>query len=171
MGVDAAGTYGNVFAAREPIMYRRILVPVDGSAPSTLGLAEAIKLATDSGASLRLVCVVNEVIMTDPEYVPTLPLELMIELLREAGNKILAQAAASARKQGIEAQTALLETVGGRVADLIVADAKQWRADLIVMGTHGRRGLHRLALGSDAEMVLRSSPVPVLFVRAKAEAA
>jgi len=152
-------------------MYRRILVPVDGSVPSNRGLDEAIKLAKSSGAGLRLVHVVNEFIMTDAAYVPSRSFELMIEPLREAGNMVLADAAAKVRKHGIEAQIALLETVGGRAADLIVDDAKQWPADLIVMGTHGRRGLRRLALGSDAEMVLRTSPVPVLLVRAEPEEA
>jgi nucleotide-binding universal stress UspA family protein len=50
-------------------------------------------------------------------------------------------------------------------ADLIVAQAREWPADLIVMGTHGRRGLLRVALGSDAEQVLRAATVPVLLVR------
>jgi nucleotide-binding universal stress UspA family protein len=64
----------------------------------------------------------------------------------------------------------MLEYVGGRAADLILEDAKKWSADLIVMGTHGRRGVRRLVLGSDAEQILRLSPVPVLMVRATPEA-
>jgi len=58
----------------------------------------------------------------------------------------------------------LLESIGGPAADLILAQAKEWPADLIVMGTHGRRGLRRLAMGSDAEGVIRGAPVPVLLV-------
>ena len=58
----------------------------------------------------------------------------------------------------------LVESVGRRVSDCIVAAARQWSADLIVMGTHGRRGMSRLAMGSDAELVVRSTPVPVLMV-------
>lgn len=57
----------------------------------------------------------------------------------------------------------------GATLSLLAAAAKQWSADLIVMGTHGRRGLRRLALGSDAELVLRSSPIPVLMVRSAPE--
>jgi nucleotide-binding universal stress UspA family protein len=53
----------------------------------------------------------------------------------------------------------------GRVSDVIVKEAAQWPADLIVLGTHGRRGAGRLLLGSDAEQVLRVAPVPVLLVR------
>jgi nucleotide-binding universal stress UspA family protein len=58
------------------------------------------------------------------------------------------------------------EIVGGPAADVIVREAKKQRADLIVLGTHGRRGMRRLVLGSDAEQVVRMSPVPVLLVRA-----
>jgi nucleotide-binding universal stress UspA family protein len=53
----------------------------------------------------------------------------------------------------------------GRVADVVVEEAAKSGCDLIVMGTHGRRGFSRLALGSDADLVVRSSPVPVLLVR------
>jgi nucleotide-binding universal stress UspA family protein len=153
------------------MMYSKILVPVDGSAPSMLGLQEAIRLAKGCGASLRLVRVVNEFILADAAYVPSVYYERLIEPLREMGRKILEDANATVRQQRLESQTELLETVGGRVADLIVEQAKQWPADLIVMGTHGRRGLSRLALGSDAEMVLRTSPVPVLLVRGTLDAA
>ena len=52
-----------------------------------------------------------------------------------------------------------------RSSDLVIAKAKEWGAQLIVLGTHGRRGVGRMLLGSDAEQVLRQSPVPVLLVR------
>jgi nucleotide-binding universal stress UspA family protein len=55
------------------------------------------------------------------------------------------------------------------VKGLTEAAARQWRADLIVMGTHGRRGMSRLAMGSDAELVVRSTPVPVLLVRERTD--
>jgi nucleotide-binding universal stress UspA family protein len=88
----------------------------------------------------------------------------LIDSLREGGKKIIQQAEAYARQQGVQVDSVLLEAIGGPAADLIVAHAKEWAADLIVMGTHGRRGLRRLALGSDAEGVVRESPVPVLLV-------
>jgi nucleotide-binding universal stress UspA family protein len=58
---------------------------------------------------------------------------------------------------------------GRRASDVILEAAIKWRADLIVMGTHGRRGLDRLLIGSDAERVLRSTPVPLLLVRERAD--
>ena len=69
-----------------------------------------------------------------------------------------------ARQQGVQAETVLVEFPPGRVADSIVEQAVQHGCDLIVMGSHGRRGLRRMMLGSDAELVLRTSRVPVLVV-------
>jgi nucleotide-binding universal stress UspA family protein len=89
----------------------------------------------------------------------------VVDSLRERGKTILADSAALVRKQGLEPETVLLESIGGPAADLIVAQAKDYQAELIVMGTHGRRGFRRLALGSDAEQVVRLATVPVLLVR------
>ena len=61
--------------------------------------------------------------------------------------------------------SAVLEGRGRLVSEAIIDDAKRWGADLIVMGTHGRRGFNRLLMGSDAERVLLDAPVPVLLVR------
>lgn len=150
-------------------MYKKILVPVDGSAASNRGLAEALKLAKSLGASLEVVHAVNEFIM-DSGYAPIANYEQFLETLREVGRKVLKEAEATARASGVEVQSSLVESIGGRAADLILEQAKQRSADLIVMGTHGRRGIRRLVLGSDAEQVLRSSPIPVLMVRSAPEA-
>lgn len=145
-------------------MYRKILVPVDGSTASLKGLDEAIKLAKSSGAALKLVHVVNEFIM-DAGYVPSIHYEQLILSLRDLGKKVLQAAERVAREQNVAVECELVETIGGPAADSIVEAARNWPADLILMGTHGRRGLRRLAMGSDAELVLRKSPVPVLMVR------
>lgn len=149
-------------------MYRRILVPVDGSSCSLKGLAEALKLAAESTARLKLVHVVNELI-SEPALAPTEYHQDLIDSMRETGQETLARAQAIARQQGADADVSLVETMGGRAADCIVDAAKQWQADLIVMGTHGRRGMSRLAMGSDAELVVRSTPVPVLLVRERTD--
>ena len=145
-------------------MYHRILVPVDGSSTSLEGLGEALKLAKSCQAQVRIVHVVDELII-DYGYSPALYTQEMIEALRESGKQVLDAAANTAIREGVETSRQLIETLGGRAADSIVAAATQWPADLIVMGTHGRRGLKRLTMGSDAELVLRASPVPVLMVR------
>ncbi len=145
-------------------MYKRILVPVDGSSTSQLGLSEAIRLAKQIKASVRIVHVVDEFV-ADSTLGPAVYYDKWVEALREGGRKTLADAQAFAKRQDFEPEAVLVETIGRRAADVIVEQVKQWPADLIVMGTHGRRGMRRLVMGSDAELVVRSAPVPVLLVR------
>ncbi len=151
-------------------MYAKILVPVDGSDASNLGLSEAIKVAKNQGSQLRLVHIVNELVI-DYTYSAGLYSSELIDALREGGKNILDQAVGIVRQHGISCERRLIESIGGRAADLIVAQSQEWPADLIVMGTHGRRGLRRLSLGSDSEQVVRESTVPVLLVRAPSEKA
>lgn len=149
-------------------MYNRILVPVDGSAASNHGLLEAIKLVKSMSAKLRLVHVVDVFIM---DGIPNRRLyyQAVVNDLRAVGRKVLEDSESLVRQQAVEPSSALLEAFGQRVADLVISEAKGWGADLIVMGTHGRRGIGRLVMGSDAEGVLRTSPVPVLLVRGQSE--
>jgi nucleotide-binding universal stress UspA family protein len=151
-------------------MYGKILVPVDGSDTSLKGLDEAIKIAKNLGSGICLVHVVNEFIF-DYTYSPAAYAAGVIDGLRERGKAIVADAAALVRTHGLEPSSVLLESIGGPAADLIVAQAVEGHADLIVMGTHGRRGLRRVALGSDAEQVIRMATVPVLLVRDERPAA
>lgn len=153
-------------------MYKRILVPFDGSEPSQRALHEALKIAKDGGANLRVLHIVDEFLLggsLDASYISTSYYADAIAALQASGKQILQQAAEIARSKGIEPELTLLETIGTRVADHIVQQANDWQADLIVMGTHGRRGLRRIVLGSDAEWVLRSTPTPVLLVRGAEE--
>jgi nucleotide-binding universal stress UspA family protein len=146
------------------MVYRRILVPVDGSPTSRAGLGEALRLARNQKARVRLIHIVDEVpIFSSAEG--GLNIEPVIESLKSGGKRILDQAAKLAAARGIKAETELFENATSRIADVLVARARRWRAELIVMGTHGRRGVNRLVLGSDAELVVRNSPVPVLLVR------
>lgn len=150
-------------------MYKKILVPVDGSRTSMLGLQEAIRLAKSSKAKLRLIHVVDEsVALQDSAY--TFGTEDMLGILKKGGEQSLKSAQNVVTKQRLKAESRLIESFSGRVADLIVKDAKKWRADLIVMGTHGRRGFSHMVLGSEAELVIRFSPVPILLVRGSSPA-
>jgi nucleotide-binding universal stress UspA family protein len=147
-------------------MYKKILVPIDGSPTANRGLQEALRLARHHAAKLRLLHIADVLVMA-----PTLEggryVAAAQQTLREDGERIVGKALALARKRGLAADAVMLEIVGGRAADLIVAQARKWRADLIVVGTHGRRGLSRFFMGSDAEQVVRTAPVPVLTVRSR----
>jgi nucleotide-binding universal stress UspA family protein len=146
-------------------MYSKILVPVDGSVTSDQGLAEAIRLAKLTGGQLELLHV------NDLQSLASLPdtsLGLTPEvftMMREGGEALLARCRASAEAAGVVAKTRLSDVYGSRVSDQVVDEARRWGAEIIVLGTHGRRGLGRALLGSDAELIARYSPVPVLLVR------
>lgn len=147
-------------------MYQRILVPIDGSTTAERALQEAVKLATGK-AQLRLVYVIEEVYPLDAEGYAYIDYAALQEAVRSTGERTLAQAAETVRRSGITAETALLDVPGERTASVIDGEAMNWKADLIVIGTHGRSGLSRLLLGSVAEGVVRGASVPVLLVRAE----
>jgi nucleotide-binding universal stress UspA family protein len=145
-------------------VYERILVPVDGSAPSDRGLDEALAVAAKFGSTLRLVHVLDETSLAMSAGLAG-DIGPLIKVLREGGEEVLAKARQRAKARGFDAETVLHDTFTSRVCDVIVKEASDWKAELIVIGTHGRRGAGRVLLGSDAEQVLRLASVPVLLVR------
>lgn len=147
-------------------MYQRILVPVDGSDTSNRGLDEAIRLARSSSGSIRLLHVVDELTLATGYGSWGVFSGEWVEALNDAGHQILDKAEARVREAGIPVEQVLIDTWGARLADVVVEQVKESRADVVVIGTHGRRGVGRMLLGSGAEQVLRHSPVPVLLVRA-----
>ncbi len=144
--------------------YRRILVAVDGSDAASAGLREALRLAKSEGAQLFILHVVNEALPYTP--LAGAPPINFIEILQESGRRVLEQARGAAQAAGVPATTLLVESDERSAAHGILEQARKHEADLIILGTHGRRGLRRLVLGSDAELVVRGAPAPVLLVRA-----
>ena len=146
-------------------MYKRILVPIDGSDTGRRGLKEAVALASEQKATLCLLHVMN-----DFPIISEIPNAFDFEKYRgeaqQYGRNLLEDGKTLAASLGLEVETLLHDLPGGRVADAILQEAKTAGCDLIVIGTHGRRGFRRALLGSDAESVLRESSVPVLLVRA-----
>jgi nucleotide-binding universal stress UspA family protein len=155
---------------RSDIMYSKILVPVDGSETSTAGLNEAVRLAKIHGSQLCLMHIVNEFVL-DCAYAPGQFTENLFETLRKGGKAVLDAAEKIALAQGIRPTRVMVESIGGVAAELILKQAAEWHADVIVMGTHGRRGIFRLAMGSDAEQVVRGATIPVMLIRGKAATA
>lgn len=147
-------------------MYKHILVAVDGSDTSNLALAEAVNWAKEHKAGLRLIHVVDETpayMMVESPY----PVADYQKVLREAGQKVLTTCANKARNAGVAVDTKLatVESLRQRICDVINEEAANWPADLIVIGTHGRRGFNHLLLGSVAEGVIRLATKPVLIIR------
>ncbi|HTT08015.1 MAG TPA: universal stress protein [Gammaproteobacteria bacterium] len=149
-------------------MYKHILCPIDGSTTSNRGMTEAIRLAKDQKAKLGFLHVVDA-FLPMPDAGGGVNLADILDSLRLWGEKVLKDAQAAARAQGIEADVEMAETIGGRASKFIVEQARKWPVDIIVMGTHGHRGISHLLLGSDAEAVVRTSPVPVLLVKGAQE--
>jgi nucleotide-binding universal stress UspA family protein len=145
-------------------MYKNILIAVDGSTASQRGLTEGLRLAKAIGGRVMLVHVVNALIL-ESEIASTAYYQALAEAFRKEGLEILEAAATVARESGVPFEQKMIEKIGAQASDEIIEAASDGRADLIVLGTHGRRGLKRLVMGSDAELVLRRSPVPVLMVR------
>ena len=149
-------------------MYRKIVVPIDGSVTAASGLDEAIKLAKLTGARLRLVYVIELINFTTCIETAGVYASDAIAVMTKSGEEILERARFHAAASGITAETALLDNLSLRVSEQVIEQANAWKADLIVIGTHGRRGVGRLMLGSDAEEIVRRAPVPVLVVRVPA---
>ena len=142
-------------------MFKRILVPVDGSATSDKALDLALQMARENDASVRLVHSFDELMyLSGFEVLPK-----FIEDAREYAGEILGDGVKLATNHHVPVDARLLEAPGRRLGALVAEAAKDFHADLIVVGTHGRRGIGRVALGSGAEQVIRSAPVPVLAVR------
>ncbi|HSJ80265.1 MAG TPA: universal stress protein [Thiobacillus sp.] len=146
-------------------MFKRIVVAVDGSQTGELALQTAIRLTTALQAQLRIVHAADIANINQDAEFPNR--SRMAENIIKNGKDILSNAEASAVSAGAAAETMLItiDTLKKRIPEVIAEDAETWPADLIVIGTHGRRGLARLFLGSVAEGVARVASKPVLLVR------
>ncbi len=145
--------------------FRRILAPTDFSAASTRALARATELARVDRAQLIVAHVLAPVIpFAGDGYVPPATYTELEEAARGTAERRLDAVVARLAKAGVKARSLLLE---GVAAEQIVRAARKHRADVIVMGTHGRSGLPRFLLGSVAQHVLTLAPCAVLTVRGR----
>lgn len=147
--------------------YKRIMVAVDGSTTSDLALLEAIQLTKVLHSQLCIIHVVQEVPPFGTEW--GIDLNRFQEITRNDGKAILDQARKTVESDGISAEVKLVEIFNAieRISEKIVEVASLWKADLLVIGTHGRRGFNRLILGSVAEETIRLSQIPIHLIRAK----
>lgn len=142
-------------------LFKKILVPIDGSQTASKALDYALKLAQADQAEVRLVYCIDELsLLSNHEYSGEIA-----QLARENGHKVLESGMALASTAKVKADTRLIDRVGQRLGESVADAAGEWGADLVVLGTQGRRGIGRVLLGSGAEQVMRMSPVPVLMVR------
>lgn len=148
-------------------MYKKILIATDGSEPSAKAVTHGVALAKATGAAIAFVNVTElwsalEVARAAEAGIKD-PIEQYEQLADQAAEKTLSAAAKVAKDAGIAAET--LHVRDQAAAEGIVAAAKDNNCDLIVTGTHGRRGVNRMILGSQAIKVLHHAEIPVLVVR------
>lgn len=139
--------------------FRRILVAVDGSPSTRKAVEAALEIARDGNAALRLFHSIGELaFLGDYQYGGP-----VLEEAKARGEQLLRDAAQVARTAGVESQSGIGVGILG-LGEAVAHDAAEWRADLVVVGTHGRRGWRRAVLGSGAGQIARESHVHVLLV-------
>lgn len=146
-------------------MYRNILISTDGSEVAQKGIDQGLSLAKGLGAKVTIVTVTERFpLQAGPHWIPG-PTDIADYEARqeEAASQVLAGAKAVADQLGVDADT--VHVPQAQPAEAIIATADKQGCDLIVMASHGRRGLRRLLLGSQTAEVLVSSQVPVLVVK------
>jgi nucleotide-binding universal stress UspA family protein len=139
----------------------RILVPTDFSPQAEAAMQYALDLARQSGAAVHLLNVVEDPLAAgvwSSELYTAEIAELHVNLARDAEQRL---------RTCVPRDTGLVTTEvrRGRAATEILGTAREWNADLIVMGTHGRTGIAHVVMGSVAEKVVRLAPCPVLTLR------
>ena len=142
-------------------LFRKILVPVDGSSISGQALDLAIALAREHHSQLRALHVIDELgYLSSYEYSAEL-----LATARRQGLDLLEKTRQAATQAEVPIDTRLVDQPGQRLGQTVADEAATWGADLVVVGSHGRRGVGRVLLGSGAEQIVRLSSVPVLTVR------
>ncbi len=137
------------------------MIAVDGSKASSLALKEAIELAKNQNSKL---CVIH---IVDTLYEGDVDREAFVELIRKQGQEVLNSIKKKLSRVKIEFEMKLTELTPSKsqIAEKLVDEASAWSADLIIIGTHGRRGIQHILTGSVAEEVIRISKIPVLLVK------
>ncbi|WP_175838611.1 universal stress protein [Burkholderia anthina] len=145
-------------------MYTNIMVAVDGSPSSKRALDEGLKMAGSSGARLFAVFVVDKSLLIT--YAGRLDPDALLDEVRRDGAAVLRNAERTISHAAVNGETEIIETeLGQDIAERLQRYVVERSIDLAVIGTHGRRGVRRLLLGSVAERFLRGSSCPVLLVR------
>lgn len=147
-------------------MYQRILVATDGSPLSKKAVGHAISLAQLTGAELVAIKVIPRYPQTYFEGGVALAASEVSRIEKqwaEHGQAIVDAVAKSASSKGVKVKA--ITAKSDLVSEAIIAAAKKHKCDLIVMSSHGRRGIKRLLLGSETQQVLTHSHVPVLVLR------
>ena len=147
-------------------MYKKILVATDGSKLSQAAVSSALAMAALHDAELVVVKVIPRVKQTYYESSISLSDEETRQILatwRQDAEDLLSQVVALGKRKGVMVKPVVVSS--DQVAETLIKTALKTKADLIVMASHGRRGIRRLLLGSETNHVLTHSSIPVLVIR------
>ena len=149
-------------------MYQRIMVAIDDSFATSNVLATAIEMAKQSGASLAICHAVDETLFAQKmgEIMLSNSVSAIENNLRGEAQSFLDQAAEVARTAGVAVETRLIASEAKQVADMLAQAASEWHADLLVVGSNGKRGLDRFFVGSVASRLVQKARTSLLLVRA-----
>lgn len=147
-------------------MYHKIMVPVDESAAAKRALQEAIMLAKLCNSVIRVVNVIDQA-QFSWGGVGILPSEEVRKAIQAASEQGVREAQAILDQSGIQYEIEVIESIGDKIADLLIREATEHEVDLLVMGTHGFSGFMHVLMGSVAEGVLRQSDIPVMLLRVR----
>ena len=148
-------------------LYRTLLVPFDDSPAASAGLDEAIRIASECGARLHIMNVVDDTAFGSNAAGDETATHALRHAVSEGGERVLRHAKARASAAGVAADVVLVHSGGTPLQAIVAEQAEDSHADLIVLGTHGRRNLSRLFMGSDEQHLLNVVDVPVLLVRSE----
>jgi nucleotide-binding universal stress UspA family protein len=143
---------------------RQVLYATDFSTASRRALDTAMALAKSQKAKLTIMHVLAPIVLVPEQYLDAVTMDRLQKQARQWSKRQLASVAMRAKRAGVKASILLRE---GDAADQIVRACRPTKSDLIVMGTHGRRGLQKFFLGSVAERVVATAPCPVVTVRGR----
>ncbi|MEI7429423.1 MAG: universal stress protein [Betaproteobacteria bacterium] len=148
-------------------MYKRIMVAIDDSFATSKVLDSAIESARQHGAKLAICHAIDETIFAQREAAIMLSSSVgqVTRNLKESAREFVDLAAEKARKAGVEVETLIVESELGHVAEMLAQASAEWQADLLVVGTHGRRGVERFFVGSVAEKLVSKASTSLLLVR------
>lgn len=148
-------------------MYKRIMVAVDESFMTSQVIQAAIELARSNQAQMAICHAIDETLLAQREVAMMLPNSVgkTEARLRLGAQGFLGRLLETARAAGIEAEIRLIESEDKHVSDMLIEAAGEWQADLLVVGSHGRRGIERFFVGSVAERLVRKAQTSLLLVR------
>lgn len=150
------------------MLYKNILVPVDGSDTSIEAVKHATAIAQANGSQLTLISIVSEDPYNDIDFAYYYVTEQMKDYFIQAyahAEQVLQQAREIAQQQGVEVQTHVIKSL--HIAQSIIKMTQELNVDAVVMGSHGRKGLKKMFLGSVAVEVLTSTKLPVMIIKSK----